>query len=209
MKKFVICLLSLFPLLLAQGMPEFPENRVNDYESLRAWFDDAPHTLAEFEMTRTMPSGRKLKSRGTFEFRRGVGMMWRTEFPVRNAMVISSEWLTNYDARGRVIRQLSVSGAPSSRFTGAFMQELKPEFIRQMERTFTMTSRSNAQADTLVLGLKSKHESSDLRWLLLVVKNCTLEQVFYESARQGRTHVVFRNVRHSQMIPEQGFKLIP
>lgn len=209
MKKFIICLLSLFPVLMAQEIPEFPENRVNDYEALRAWFDDAPHTLAEFEMTRTMPSGRKLKSRGAFEFRRGVGMMWRTEFPVRNAMVISSEWLTNYDARGRVIRQLSLSGAPSARFTGAFMQELKPEFIRQMERAFTLTSRANAQADTLVLGLKSKHEASDLRWLLLVVKNRTLEQVFYESARQGQTHVRFRNVRHFQMIPEQGFKLVP
>lgn len=206
---FIICLLILSPLLLAQGMPAFPETRVNDYETLRAWFDDAPHTLAEFEMTRTMPSGRKLKSRGIFEFRRGVGMMWRTDFPVRNAMVISSEWLTNYDARGRVIRQLSLSGAPSARFTGAFMQELKPEFIRQMERVFTMTSRSNAQTDTLVLGLKSKHETSDLRWLLLVVKNRTLERVYYESARQGQTHVLFRNVRHSQMIPKQGFRLVP
>lgn len=209
MRKLIILLLSLPRLLLAQEMPAFPTNRVNDYEALRAWFADAPYTLAEFEMTRTMPSGRQLKSRGTFEFRRGVGMMWRTEFPVRNAMVISPDWLTSYDARGRVIRQLSLSGAPSARFTGAFMQELKPEFIRQMEHAFFLTSRSSAQSDTLVLGMKSRHEASDLRWLLLVVRKRILEQVFYESTRQGLTHVRFRNVRHSQVVPEQGFQLVP
>ena len=101
MRRFIISILAVATCAgAAETMPAFPTVRVNNYTTLKTWFHDAPHTTATFEMTRTMPSGRQLKSRGSFEFRLGIGMMWRTEHPVRNAMVITSKELKIYDAKG-------------------------------------------------------------------------------------------------------------
>lgn len=190
-------------------MPAFPTVRVNNYTTLKTWFHDAPHTTATFEMTRTMPSGRQLKSRGSFEFRLGIGMMWRTEHPVRNAMVITSKELKIYDAKGRNLRSTNLEGVPSARFTGAFTQEMSPEFLKQMERAFHVTCRTNQTQRELVIGMKARHRANDLRWLLVVVQRGVLREVYYESARQGLTKVVFDKVRHSDKVPADAFSIVP
>lgn len=204
MKTLLIFLVSCVG-MVAASMPEFPVNRVNNYPGLKAWFKEAAHTVAAFEMERTMPSGRVLKSRGTFEFRRGEGMMWRTEHPVRNAMVITPETLLVYDARGRELRRNSLKGAAAARYTGLFMNEMKPEDMKQLEHAFTITSRADTQAACLVVGMKARHASNDLRWLLFVVRRGMLEHVYYESARQGMTHVIFSKVRLSEKLPTEPF----
>ncbi len=193
----------------AASMPEFPANRVTDYATLQTWVHQAPHTTASFTMERTMPSGRVLKSRGRFEFRLGQGMMWRTEHPVRNAMLITSSALTVYDAKGRVIRNTDLQGVPSGRLTAAFTQQMDPAFLKQMERVFNITCRTDVENHVLVVGLKARQESNDLRWMLLVLRKGLLTNVYYESARQGVTSVTFSNVRNADSVPESPFRLVP
>ena len=207
MKNLILSLLIICTGAFSQEVPEFPTNRVNDFHALKAWFSEAPHTVANFEMTRTLPSGRSLKSRGTFEFRRGQGMMWRTEKPVRNAMVITPENLSVYNSHGKLLRQTPLNGGAATRFTQAFTQEISVDFLRQMERAFDITTRADRETNTIVVGLKSKYESSDLKSMLLVVKNQILEHVYYESARQGKTEVRFTNVRNAQLIPATPFNI--
>lgn len=194
---------------LRAAVPEFPITPVNNYETLKAWFKDAPHTVASFKMTRTMRSGRLLNSRGTFECRRGVGMMWRMEHPVRNAMIISRDTLKLYDARGRELRRTDLSAGPAARFTQAFMQELSPDFIRQLERLFELTCRSEADASRLIVGLKARNQSMDLQWIILVANNKgELMAVYYESLRQGRTSVEFHDVRYADALPDSDFEIV-
>lgn len=210
MKRIIITLLAAVTCAeAAETMPVFPTDRVNNYTTLKTWFHDAPHTSASFEMTRTMPSGRVLKSRGSFEFRQGMGMMWRTEHPVRNAMVITSKELKIYDAKGRELRSTNLEGAPSARFTGAFTQEMSPEFLKQMERAFHVTCRTNQAERELVVGMKARHRANDLRWLLVVVQKGVLREVYYESVRQGHTKVVFSKVKHSDKVPAGVFNVVP
>ena len=210
MRRFIISILAVAACAgAAETMPAFPTVRVNNYTTLKTWFHDAPHTTATFEMTRTMPSGRQLKSRGSFEFRLGIGMMWRTEHPVRNAMVITSKELKIYDAKGRNLRSTNLEGVPSARFTGAFTQEMSPEFLKQMERAFHVTCRTNQTQRELVVGMKARHSANDLRWLLVVVQRGVLREVYYESARQGLTKVVFDKVRHSDKVPADAFSIVP
>ncbi len=156
-----------------------------------------------------MPSGRILKSRGSFEYRLGQGMMWRTEHPVRNAMVITTSSLKLYDAKGRELRHTDLQGAPSGRLTAAFAQKLDPAFLKQMERGFHITCSVNEERTRLVVGLKARHDSNDLRWMLLVISGGELQQVFYESGRQGITNVVFSKIKHDEQVPETPFRLVP
>ena len=201
MKRIIITLLAAVTCAeAAETMPAFPTDRVNNYTTLKTWFHDAPHTSASFEMTRTMPSGRVLKSRGSFEFRQG---------PVRNAMVITSKELKIYDAKGRELRSTNLEGAPSARFTGAFTQEMSPEFLKQMERAFHVTCRTNQSERELVVGMKARHRANDLRWLLVVVQKGVLREVYYESVRQGHTKVVFSKVKHSDKVPAGVFNVVP
>ncbi|MBR5194575.1 MAG: hypothetical protein IKW48_00380 [Akkermansia sp.] len=208
MKRIIITLALLCHSAIASGaMPEFPVNKVTDYPALQMWIKQAPHTTAAFTMERTMPSGRILKSRGSFEYRLGQGMMWRTSHPVRNAMLITPAALTVYDAKGRELRRTDLQGVPSGRITGAFTQQMDPAFLKQMERIFDITCRADVQKHVLVLGLKARHESNDLRWMLLVIRKGELNNVYYESGRQGVTKVTFTNVRNGEKVPESPFEL--
>ena len=210
MKRIFICLLAWGTWIQAAGaLPEFPTETVNNYANLRAWFTDAAHTTARFEMERTMPSGRVLKSRGNFEYRRGQGMMWRTEHPVRNAMVITQKELSVYDARGRKLRTTNLEGASAARFTSAFAQEMTPDLLRQMERAFRVTCRTESERQLLILGLKARHSANDLRWMLLLVRQGILHQVHYESAKQGLTRVTFSLVKNSDSVPAGAFSVVP
>lgn len=210
MKRLLITLAALSQGVLASGnMPDFPVNKVTDYASLQTWIHQAPHTTASFSMERTMPSGRILKSKGRFEYRLGQGMLWRTEFPVRNAMLITPEALSVYDAKGRELRRTDLQGVPSGRLTGAFTQRMDPSFLKQMERMFDITCRTDVPNHVLEVGLKARHESNDLRWMLLVIRKGELSNVYYESARQGKTSVTFSNVHNGESVPETPFNLLP
>ncbi len=209
MKRIIITLALLCHSAIASSgsMPEFPVNKVTNYSTLQMWIKQAPHTTAAFVMERTMPSGRVLKSRGSFEYRLGQGMMWRTTHPVRNAMLITPAALTVYDAKGRELRRTDLQSIPSGRLTSAFTQQMDPAFLKQMERVFDITCRTDVQNHVLVLGLKARHEANDLRWMLLVIRKGELNNVYYESGRQGITKVTFTNVRNAEKVPETPFVL--
>lgn len=211
MKRFIITLLALCStgVTRAELPQDFPTNQVNNYENLKAWFTDAPHTTAQFEMERTMLSGRVLKSRGFFEYRRGQGMMWRSDYPVRNALVITTEALKVYDAKGRELRTVSLQGSGAARFTSAFSQEMTSAQLKQLEKAFVITTMADPERNRLLVGMKARHSANDLRWMLLVVQNKSLHQVNYESSRQGLTKVVFSKVRHASCVPQGQFPLVP
>ncbi len=191
-----------------ESMPEFPVNRVQDYPTLQTWVHQAPYTTASFIMERTLPSGRVLRSRGSFEFRLGQGMMWRTEHPVRNTMIISETALSQYDAKGKELRRIDLQGVPSGRMTAAFTQKLNPAFLKQMERIFDITCRTDVDKHLLVVGLKARHSSNDLKWMLLQIQRGMLQQVYYESGRQGGTKVTFSNIKNSDQVPTEAFRIV-
>ena len=207
MRKIWFSLILGVGIVLAGEQPEFPVTPVNNFETLRSWFIDAPHTIADFAMERTLPSGRVLKSRGTFECRKGMGMMWKTEYPVRNTMVIDAETLRLYDAQGRELRRVSLADSPAGQFSAVLVNELNADFFRQIEKRISLTCRTNKEAGELVLGLKPKRRGWDLKWLQITVSNGKVCEVYYESSRQGKTEVRFRNIRLSDTVPPGPFTL--
>lgn len=203
--KFFALLMLLCAGALAEMPAGFPAAEVRDFERLYADFNFVAHTTARFEQVRTLPSGRVLRSRGTFEFRRGVGMMWRTESPVRNAMIISQRSLVLYGAKAQELRRTDLSGSPAAQYTTVFLDGAKPERLQDLTRAFRVTYSKNG--DKTVLGLQAKHAEMDLRFLVVEVQKGDVRRVEYESARQGHTVVFFKDVKNGHKVPAQPFKI--
>lgn len=186
--------------------PGFPADEVHRFDELQAAFHFSPYTRAQFEQVRTMPSGRVLRSRGTFEFRQGVGMMWRTESPARTAMVISPHWLVVYGSKGQELRRTDLSRSPVARYTTIFLNGSNAEALQDLTRAFTLTC--NQSAEKLVLGLQAKHEKMDLRMLMVEVVKGEVRRVEYQSARQGHTLIQFNAVENAQQVPAEPFRIL-
>lgn len=190
----------------ADALPDgFPTAQALNFEQLHAAFNFSPHTTARFEQVRTLPSGRVLRSRGLFEFRRGVGMMWRTESPVRNAMIISKSSLVLYGSKGQQLRHTDISESPAARYTTVFLDGARPQMLQDLTRAFHVTT--SRSGDKLLLGLQAKHAEMDLRLLLVEVEKGDVRRVEYVSARQGRTVVQFKSVKNGQNVPTTPFKI--
>lgn len=186
--------------------PGFPAEEVRRMDELQAAFHFAPYTRAQFEQVRTMPSGRVLRSRGTFEFRQGVGMMWRTEAPARTAMVISPHWLVVYGSKGQELRRTDLSRSPVARYTTIFLNGGSADALQDLTRAFKMTCTQSAEK--LVLGLQAKHEEMDLRMLMVEVVKGEVHCVEYQSARQGHTRIQFHAVSNAQQVPAESFRIL-
>ena len=186
--------------------PGFPVEEVRRHEQLHSRLNLVPHTKAQFEQQRTMPSGRVLHSRGVFEFRRGVGMMWRTEAPVRTAMIISGTELTVYGSRGQELRRTRLEGSPFARYSTAFLGGVKPADLSSLSRAFYVTGRESGQQ--LVLGMQARRDEMDLRWLMVEVDGGNVTRVEFYSARQGRTAIQFKEIKNSQEIPATPFRIL-
>lgn len=202
--------MKFFLMLLCAGvsaaMPTgFPTTEVRNFERLHANFNFAPYTTACFEQVRTMPSGRVLRSRGTFEFRRGVGMMWRTESPVRNAVIISKRSLVLYGSKGQELRRTDLSSSPAAQYTTVFFDGAAPERVEDLTRAFRVTYGKSG--DKTMLGLQAKRAEMDLHMLLVEVEKGDVCRVEYESARQGHVVVQFKSVKHGQKVPAEPFKI--
>lgn len=203
--KILAFLMLLCAGVLAAMPVGFPVTEVRDFERLYDDFNFVAHTTAHFEQVRTLPSGRVLRSRGFFEFRRGVGMMWRTESPVRNAMIISKTSLVLYGAKGQELRRTDLSGSPVAQYTTVFLDAAEPEHLKALTRAFRVTYGKSG--DKTVLGLHAKHEEMDLRFLMVEVEKGDVRRVEYESARQGHTVLHFRSVKNGKKVPITPFKI--
>lgn len=208
MRKHVFTLLlgaaMVATALEEQPLPaDFPAEEIRNYENLHTGFHFAPHTKARFTQQRTMPSGKVLQSRGSFEFRRGVGMMWRTESPILTAMVISKSSLVVYGSRGQELRRTRLDGSPFSRYTTVFLDGAKPDHLKDLTRAFRVTGRETAQG--LTLGLQALREEMDLRWLMVEVVGGDVSRVEYSSLRQGHTAIQFTEVQNADAVPDKPF----
>lgn len=192
---------------VAEAVPAgFPTEEVNNYEGLHAYFNFAPYTTAQFEQQRTMPSGRVLRSKGYFEYRRGVGMMWRTDLPARTAMVISRDWMVVYGSRGQELRRTALEGSPAARYTTVFLDGAKPDNLDALSRAFRVTCR--VEGERLVLGFQALREGMDLRWLMVDVVGGNVNRVAYSSGRQGDTVILFKGVKNGEKVPTAPFRLL-
>lgn len=208
MQKMLLVLAVALPVTLAaDSLPAgFPTVEVNNYEGLHTYFNFAPYTTAQFEQTRTMPSGRVLRSKGSFEYRRGVGIMWRTHAPVRTAMLISRSWMMVYGSRGQELRRSSLEGSPAARYTTVFLDGAKPDNLDALSRAFRVTCHT--EGTHLLLGLQALRKGMDLRWLLVDVVDGNVSRVAYSSGRQGNTVIQFKNVKNAETIPTAPFRVI-
>lgn len=186
--------------------PGFPADEVRHYEALHPYFNFAPYTKAQFVQQRTMPSGRVLRSRGTFEYRRGVGMMWRTEAPIRTAMIISANSMVLYGSQGQELRRTLLDGSPFAHYTTVFLNGVKPDKMDALTRMFRVTCRESGQ--TLTLGLQARRDGMDLRWLMVEVVGGNVSRVEFSSVRQGHTSIQFKDVINEQKTPDTPFRIL-
>lgn len=209
MKSSILVLaagLLLGGLLEASEPVDFPTTRVTHYENLVDYVTAAPFTEATFAMERTLPSGRVLHSKGTFQYRQGKGILWRTEKPVLTSMVVTAESLEVFNAKGKRIRYIALGDSPTARYMTAVFHELSPDLLANFSRAFHLSCAT--QGRSLQLGMRSRHSASDLRWMLVRVENGNVVSTEFESGRQGRVCIRFSDIKHARQVPDTDFPIV-
>lgn len=191
---------------MADVPADFPVTPLESTETVRQALVTAPYTAARFSMTRTFPSGTVLRSSGHMDFRQGVGLLWCTDKPVVNAMMISPTALCYYDRHGTLLRELDLKKSPAAQYTTIFLKkDAGTEDIERLLKLFEMTYRQ--EGPVLVLGMKSRHARAGVDWMLVRMENSSLKAVEYESETGGHTGIIFSDIVKKQHLPEGPFTI--